>query len=194
MDYIRVKIMTFSEIIKYTENNISNKRFIHSRNVADTAVWLAEKYGADTEKAHFSGLVHDLAKEIDFHDAREMLFSFGEEKILKKYSEPLIHGPLASCILKHKFKIYDDEILDAVWYHTTGKENMSLLTKIIYLADFIEPGRKFNEVEEVRIIAENNLDEAIIETAGIVINHTIKLKKEIHPDTVYARNYLLKQV
>ena len=183
-----------TEVIKdYIKKNLSEKRYIHSLGVADEAVKLATKFGVDTKKAYFAGLAHDIAKEIPENELRQKLITFGEEELLKKYSYPLLHGPAAAVILKKEFEVLDDEILDAVHYHTTGKENMGNLTKIIYLADFIEPNRSFQGVKEVREASKVSLDEAIILSSGMVIINTIRKGKEVHSDTVIARNYLLKK-
>jgi len=181
------------QMFDFIEKNLSAKRFKHSLAVADTAKKLAEKYGADPEKAYLAGIAHDSAKEFDSEEAQRKLISFGRDDVFERYSHPLIHGPLAACIIKYDFMYDDEEIFDAVWYHTTGKENMTLLTKIIYLADFIEPNREFEGIEEVRLLSEENLDKAIILAAGIVMINTVRRGLITDVDTVLARNYLLEQ-
>ena len=184
--------MLTTAIQNYIETNLTEKRYRHSIGVANEAVKLAEKYGADTKKAYFAGIAHDLAKEIPEEELRIRLNGYKKQELLAKYPYPLLHGPAAAVILKEEFSVFDEEVLDAVFYHTTGKEDMNLLTKIIYLADFIEPGRKFPGIENVRYTAYKNLDEAIIIASGMVIINTIKKGKELHPDTIISRNYLLK--
>lgn len=184
--------MTAEAIEQYIKENLSEKRYIHSLGVAAEAKKLAGKYGADIEKAYFAGLAHDLAKELSEEEMRLKLAKYEHEELLDRYSYPLLHGPVAALILEKEFSVSDNEILEAVCYHTTGKENMCLLAKIIYLADFIEPNRNFCGVEQARAAAEKNIDEAIILSSGMVIIHTVRKGKEVHPDTVIARNYLLK--
>lgn len=184
--------MLDSVLENYVRKNLSEKRYIHSLNVAKEAEILAKKYGADTEKAYIAGIAHDLAKEIPLDILKEKLVKYKNENLLKEYPYPLLHGPAAALILKNEFKVTDDEILDAVYYHTTGKCDMHLLTKIIYIADFIEPGREFDGVEKVRDLAKKSLDEAIIAASGIIIIQNVRKGRELHTDTINARNFLLK--
>lgn len=179
-------------ICDYIKDTLSEKRYIHSLGVAEEAKKLALKFDYDVDKAYLAGLSHDLAKEMSSEKIKEKLLKYGKTELFEEYDSSLIHGPVAAVILNNEFSVKDEEILDAVHYHTTGKENMRLLTKIIYLADFIEPNRKFVGVDEVRKIAENNLDEAIIVSSGMVIIHTVRNGKKIHPDTIMARNCLIE--
>ena len=184
--------MLKEKILCYINENLSEKRYMHSLNVADEAVRLAKKYGADTEKAYLAGVAHDMVKELHRDLLEEKLIKYNRCDLLDEYPYPLLHGPAAAVILQNEFFVTDTEILESVQYHTTGKENMNLLTKIIYLADFIEPGRKFDGVEKAREAADRSLDEAIIISSGMVIIHTVRKGKSLHVDTIKARNYLLE--
>lgn len=188
-------MMEESKIKKYLENALSEKRFKHSLGVAEEAERLADKYGADKKKAYLAGLVHDVAKEIDTDSARNMLKDrFGIRVDPVTYNVPkLLHAPLGACLAQTEFGIFDAEILDAVKYHTTAKADMSLLTKIIYMADYIEPNRDFEGVEELREQAYQDLDEAIITGLDYTISELLSDGKMFHPDTVHARNYLILQ-
>lgn len=181
------------EIFKVIKNNLSEKRFAHSLGVAKEAKKLAEFWGADCQKAEIAGLAHDLAKELKKEELEEYLKLNDSGCLLKKYDFPLLHGPAAAVILKNEFKICDKEILDAVFYHTTGKADMPLLTKIVYIADFTEEGRSFSEAKTARDISYKNLDKAVIYISGRVIINTVEKEKTIHPDTVLARNFLLNK-
>ena len=188
-------MMEESKIKKYLENALSEKRFRHSLGVAEEAERLADKYGADKKKAYLAGLVHDVAKEIDTDSARNMLKDrFGIRVDPVTYNVPkLLHAPLGACLAQTEFGIFDAEILDAVKYHTTAKADMSLLTKIIYMADYIEPNRDFDGVDELREQAYDDLDEAIITGLDYTISELLNDGKMFHPDTVHARNYLILQ-
>lgn len=188
-------MMEESKIKKYLENTLSEKRFKHSLGVAEEAERLADKYGADKKKAHLAGLVHDVAKEIDADSARTMLKDrFGIRVDPVTYNVPkLLHAPLGACLAQTEFGIFDAEILDAIKYHTTAKADMSLLTKIIYMADYIEPNRDFDGVDELREQAYDDLDEAIITGLDYTISELLSDGKMFHPDTVHARNYLILQ-
>ena len=188
-------MMEESKIKKYLENALSENRFKHSLGVAEEAERLADKYGTDKKKAYLAGLVHDVAKEIDTDSARNMLKDrFGIRVDPVTYNVPkLLHAPLGACLAQTEFGIFDAEILDAVKYHTTAKADMSLLTKIIYMADYIEPNRDFEGVEELRKQAYQDLDEAIITGLDYTISELLSDGKMFHPDTVHARNYLILQ-
>ena len=179
------------KIIDYLKNNLSEYRFKHTMGVAETARKLAEIYGADTDRAYVAGLLHDCAKE---HSCDEMLVILDKHQYkpdnITKQSAALLHS-IAGAYMAEKLFNIDDEVFDAIAYHTTGKPDMSLLTKIIYIADFIEPNRAFCGVDEVREMAYKNIDDAIIKACDTVIVHTVSKGGLIHPNTINARNYLL---
>lgn len=182
-----------NSIKKYLTDNLSEKRYTHSLGVAEEAVKLAERYGADKDKAYIAGLVHDTAKEISADDARKMLKeSFGLKPDSVTYNVPkLLHAPLGACMAQTEFEIFDPEILDAIKYHTTAKADMPILTKIIYMADYIEPNRDFDGVDELRKIAYEDIDKAVLIGLDYTIEELLSAGKMFHPDTVHARNYLL---
>ncbi len=171
---------------------LSEKRYLHSLGVAEEAQRLAVHYGAAEEKAYLAGLLHDCAKEIPEEQALAMLNKYGVQidEIVKR-TPRLLHGPLGACISQVEFEITDPEILDAIRFHTTGKANMNLLTKIIYIADYIEPNRRFEGVEELRVLAYDSIDRAIIAGIDYTIEDLIQSGLALHPDTIHARNYLL---
>ncbi len=186
-------MLGIDEIKEELRKTLSQKRYVHSLGVAGEAEKLARRYDADTEKAYLAGLVHDCAKEYPPEDM---------EKILKsKYGVPvdamsrlmpkILHGPLGACDAQSKFGICDPEILDAVKCHTTGKGNMSMLAKIIYIADYIEPNRDFDGVDKLRKMAYEDIDAAIVYGIDETIKDLIKRGLVIHPDTVHARNDLI---
>lgn len=177
----------------HVRSMLSEKRYNHSIGVADTAKKLAKLLGADEEKAYTAGLLHDCAKEIEPETALKRLKAYGITVDEVSLSSPaLLHGPLGACIAQIEFGISDPEIFDAIWFHTTGKAAMNTLTKIIYIADYIEPSREFESVDKLRELAfSGKLDEAIVKAAGRTIQYSIEKGRTIHPDTVHARNYIL---
>ncbi len=173
-------------------NEIGEKRYNHSIRVMNTAIELAEIYEADIEKARVAAILHDCAKLRDKTYLLKRASDF--DIILDMYMEnnhELIHGPLGAKIAKEEYGIKDDEILDAIYYHTTGKENMNILEKIIYIADYIEPYRNFPGVEEVRKLAFFDLDKGILSAMEKTIIFLVQNNKLIHLDTIKARNYLI---
>ena len=183
------------EIIQYLNDQLSEIRFRHTMGVAETAVSLAKKWGADAHKAYLAGLVHDCAKEISPKEAVRKLEDFGYiPDELELQASALLHAPLGAYLAKEVFGIHDEDVLNAVRYHTTGRVDMTLLEKIIYVADFIEPGRKYIEAELVRTLAETDIDAAVLKEADMFIKFTIDKGRMIHPDTILARNSMLKLI
>jgi predicted HD superfamily hydrolase involved in NAD metabolism len=182
----------FDNIKEELIKNIGLKRYNHSLGVMNVATKLAVKYDCDVEKAKTAGVLHDCAK---FRDKSQLFdaakhFNLKIDRIMQKNTE-LIHGPLGAKIANACYGIDDLEVLDAIKYHTIGRENMSMLDKIIYIADYIEPGRSFPGVEEIREIVFLDLDDAIKKAMDNTILFLIKDNKLIHPDTINARNYML---
>ena len=149
------------EIKKYLKERLSEKRYEHSLNVKKTAVKLAETYKGEVEKAALAGLVHDCAK----HMSDDEILSLADKNGIfvdevSRLNPKLLHGNVGSVVAKKIMGVFDQEVLSAVACHTTGKKNMNLLEKIIYIADYIEPARNFPGVEELRKKAFIDLDGA----------------------------------
>lgn len=185
-------MLSIEEMKIYLKENLMEKRYIHTLGVAETAKKLAKLNGVSEEKAEIAGLAHDVAKNLSIEKMKNIIEQNGI--ILSKIEEnnpSLWHSIIAHIEAKDKLKIEDEEILDAIRWHTTGKENMSKLDKIIYLADMIEPSRDFSGVEELRNDSKDDLDKAMLNA----LTHTIKYLLEkgclIDINTVKARNYLL---
>lgn len=187
-----LELEKINEVLMQT---LSERRYQHSLGVAEMAEKLAAKYGADKEKAFLAGLIHDCAKEIPPEEAVTMLReSFHITPDAMSLQAPrLLHGVLGACIAQSRFGIYEPEILDAVRYHTTGKAKMNLLSKIIYIADYIEPNRAYRDVEYLRDLTFQNLEEAMLFAVDFTVRDLVEKGKTIHPDTIHLRNDLLVQ-
>ena len=185
---------TEEAIIDYLHINLREKRLAHSISVSETAVSLAEKYGEDIEKARIAGLVHDLAKDMKDEDLIKLALE--HEIVIDEVclsSPTILHGLVGSIIAREVMGIVDEDILRAVCYHTTGRKNMSTLEKIIYIADYIEPLRKFQGVEEVRALCNVDLDAAVLLSLESSIIYVIDQKQLLHTDTIDARNCLINK-
>lgn len=170
------------------------KRYRHSVNVMETAVKMAEFYNADVEKARVAGLLHDCAKNYSTAQMLELCNLYGIELDSVSKAQPgLIHAFLGAEVAKREFGIDDDEIYDAIYYHTVGKPAMNLLTKIIYIADGIEPLRTYEGVDTLREIAFHDIDKAIIYQMDMTIKQVIKKGTLLHPGTVNTRNYYISR-
>lgn len=171
---------------------LTPRRFAHSLGARDAAVELAKRYGGDNAKAALAGLVHDCAKDLDEARIADLLKKYDLQLDEVSIREPaLIHGPLGACMASDLFGIDDEEVLNAIRYHTTGKEAMTLLEKIIYLADYIEPTRDFPGVDRLRQAAESDLDAALLMAFDTTITYVISRAGLLHPNTVLARNYMI---
>lgn len=174
--------------------SIGEKRYYHSVRVMEIGVKLAYRYNANIEKTKIAGILHDCGKITDKTKMLKRVDDFGIIlDTCMENNDELIHGLLGAEIAKVEYGIDDIEILDAICYHTTGRENMSILDKIIYIADYIEPKRNFKGVEKVRNMAFVDIDKSLILAMENTIKFLIQNNKLIHPDTIKSRNYLLIQ-
>ena len=177
------------KIIKILEDTLSEKRVRHILNVAACARTLARRFGADEERAYIAGLLHDITKEYTLEN---------QLKICKKYdiilnerflaSPQLIH-PITGAAVARELGA-DEQVCTAVFEHTLGSKNMTILSKCVWLADLIEPGRSFEGVDELRTLAETNIDGAIIAAMTRTIDYLGKRGEIIHPGLVEARDAL----
>ncbi len=179
------------KLIKDIRERLSDFRYTHSLGVAQSARELAEKYGCDPEKAYFTGLAHDVLKELS---KQEYTAFFEKEGIsltaVEKSAPKLWHAIAGGAYLRSEYGC-DEEIIDAVRYHTTGRENMSLLEKIIFVADFISQDRSYNGVEDMRQRAQLSLEKAMEEGLRFTIEELARDNRPIHPDTVACYNEIL---
>lgn len=176
------------------KSRLSDYRCNHSLCVARSAVELAEKYGADKEKALVAGLLHDITKEADRQEHFALFEAAGMSlSELERRNPKLWHAMSGAAYLKVKLGITDTEILDAVRYHTTARADMTLLDKVIYIADFISTDRVYDDVEIVRALAKKDLDVTMMYTQSYSINELLQKHTTIHPDSVAAYNNLVMQ-
>ena len=179
----------FFEIIK---NRLTPKRLYHSICVAEKAKHLAEKYGADPEKSYTTGLVHDIMKNESVENMLQLIESDGQ--VLTESEKAItvtLHAIAGEVYLRKNLGVTDEEVLSAVRWHTTGKEDMSLFEKIIYVADLVSEDREYPDVDEVRQLSEENLDKTLLRGLSFTIEDNAKKYKPIHTDTVKAYNYYL---
>ena len=175
---------------KEIRDRIGEKRFLHTLRVRDTAIELAKIHGVDQEKAEMAGFLHDCAK---IRDHEELIKAAKKSGLLltkeMQKAPQIIHSYLGALYARDLYGIEDEDILNAITYHTTGRANMSDLEKIIFLADYIEPMRNFDGVEKARQLAKKDLDEAMYFALNNTLNFLVKHDTYIVPTTVTARNY-----
>lgn len=183
------------DIKKYLKKHLTKERYNHTMGVAYTAASLAMKYNPDTgnsdfiKKAELAGLLHDCAKYMDNEKKINICKKNNIEYSLFEVEHPyMLHGKVGAYIAKEKFGIEDEDILGAITWHTTGKPNMSLLEKIIFVADYIEPSRKpVPDLDIIRRMAFEDIDEAM---KKILRNQLAYLKAGKNPiDSMTQKTY-----
>jgi len=185
--------MEFEKTAEFVRSQLSEKRFRHVMGVVSSAETLALCYGADPEKARYAALLHDITKE---YDREKQLKTCAQWSIIldeDTYAETaLLHAVTGAYLARSMFGA-DEEIFHAIRWHTTGRAGMTLLDKIICLADYIEPNRNFPGVDVLRKRSEVSLEAALIDALTGTIKVTVDQGKTLHPDTVIARNALIRE-
>ena len=188
-------MITVDEIRNRLENTLTPKRLTHSLNVMNTAVEMSKVYGENEKNAAVTGLIHDCARDICGEEIFRLCEKFNIAiDDVTRVQPKLLHGHIGAQIARLEYGISDESILKAVFYHTLGHENMSMLEKIVFIADYIEPGRDFPEVDKIRKKAENSLEKALIVGFESTILLLISKKQRIYPLTILARNALLEEI
>lgn len=170
---------------------LNQRRFAHSLRVEQQSIDLAWKHGVDKQRAALSGLLHDVARNLD----EGQLLAVAKQEQLPLCEEDLktpllLHAPVGAVILKNDWGIDDQEILLAVSQHTVAAANMSDLAKVIYLADMIEPGRDYWQgLDKLRKLAAKDLNAAMLLALEDTFNYLRKKKRNIHPDSYEAYEY-----
>lgn len=180
--------LTREELKAQVEAQMSAKRFKHVLGVEQTAVELAEKYYVTIEAASIAALCHDYAKEFPDEDMRKLIQQSDLPKDLLDYGNNVWHGPCAAEIVKEKYQLINEDILNAIRNHTVGRSEMSLLEQVLYVADYIEPGRNFPGVEKARAKAAENLQEAVTYETYHTLKYLVETKKMIYPQAIATFN------
>ncbi len=170
----------FFEYSVWMHHYLGAKRLLHTLNVGYLSAHLAGLYGADKDKALIAGALHDCAKELPLDQQLEMAKRYTGDLFTEK---KIIHSSAGATFAKEKLGIDDSEILDAICYHTTGRGGVSVLEKIVYLADKIEPARNYMDLAPIREAAEKDLDSAVRMTAVAIKDKFVSQGREIHPVT-----------
>lgn len=173
--------------------NLGDYRFIHSLGVAKSAVELAERFGADKQKAYTAGLLHDIMKDKTPDELLDMI----ENKYAASLSEversnhKLFHAIAGALYVENELGVTDREIINAIRFHTTGRKNMTLLEKVIYIADYISEDRNYDGVDRMREKAKISLETAMEEGLQFSIIELSQNLLPIHPDSIDAYNEII---
>ena len=185
-----LKRLPISRLRPVALSYLKHRRIPHVLGTEQEAIRLAERYGADVEKARVAALLHDCTKKLDMPAQLALCGQYGialdelEQKALK-----LLHSKTGAAIARDVFGV-DDEIYSAIWYHTTGHADMTKLEKIIYLADYIDPSRDFPGVDTLRKVCYEDLDKGLLLGLEMTIEEMTAMGNPVHRATVEARDWL----
>ncbi|MCR4753926.1 MAG: bis(5'-nucleosyl)-tetraphosphatase (symmetrical) YqeK [Lachnospiraceae bacterium] len=180
-----------AEIRKKLEKALDEERYEHTLGVAVTARMMARIHGADAEAAYIAGLLHDCAKNVSHKDKIHMCEKAGLEVTeVEKENPGLLHAKAGSILAAKEYGVKDKDILNAISSHTTGRPGMSILEKIVFVADYIEPGREFRpDLNEIREEAFMDLDRSVLDILDRTLKYLGDMAKAIDPMTKETYDY-----
>ncbi|WP_405175953.1 bis(5'-nucleosyl)-tetraphosphatase (symmetrical) YqeK [Paenibacillus sp. FSL H8-0261] len=179
-------------LIEVVSTQMPAKRWKHTLGVMESSIQLAEQYGADPERAETAAILHDVAKYWPVERMKEIIEQNHLNLNLLKHDKQLWHSEVGAFVAEQDYGITDPDILNAIRFHTSGREDMSLLEKIVCLADYIEPGRDFPGVDKIRKLAKVSLEEGLVAGFDSTISLLLEKRRVIFPLTVLARNDLVR--
>lgn len=187
--------MNRDKMISRLKGKMSDRRFEHSLGVEYTAACMAMVHGADVESARIAGLLHDCAKGLPTKDKLEKARKHG--LAVSKYEEKnpdMLHARLGAFYARYKYDVTDEDILNAICYHTTGRPNMSLLEKIIFVADYIEPNRRMvKDMDDIRCEAFSDLDGCVVHILKNTLDYLEHTAAETDYMTQMTYNYYVNK-
>lgn len=185
--------MDQSAMLQKVKKRLPENRYNHVLGVLGTAVELAKRFNVPEEKAQVAAILHDVAKFSDRQWMQSVIISQKMDPLLLDYHAELWHAPVGAYVASYEFGVNDEDVLNAIRYHTTGRAGMSDLEKIIYVADMVEPNRKFTGVDELRQLKEQGLDVMM----EVCIKHSIEFlvskNQPVFPDSLKCYEYFTKQ-
>lgn len=185
-----LKHLSISQLRPVALSYLKHKRIPHVLGTEQEAIRLAERYGADVEKARVAALLHDCTKKLDMDAQLALCDHYGIElDELERVSLKLLHSKTGAALARDVFGV-DEEIYNAIWWHTTGHAGMTLLEKIIYLADYIEPSRDFPGVDKLRQVCYKDLNEGLCLGLEMTIREMTDMGNPVHRATLEARDAL----
>ena len=180
------------KLLRAMKDRMPEKRYIHTIGVTDTAMALAKRFGQDEQKAEIAGILHDSCKYADRDWMKQTIVEQQMDPTLLTYHHELWHGPVGAYVAETEFGVTDTDMLNAIRFHTTGRAGMSNLEKIVYIADMIEPNRKFPDVDTLRAAAqEMTLDDLMITCLSHSIQFLMSKHQPVFPDSFNCYNDLL---
>lgn len=182
--------MAYDIISDRLKNLVSPSRFAHILRVADTAKNLAIVHGIDSEKAYLAGLIHDSAKQMTPQSAKEMGVLLSQDQVdLYGHFAKVWHALVAPTVCKQLFGIEDEEVLSAAKWHTTGTRDMTLLEQIVFVSDYIEPGRDVSDRTYIADLAHVCMSKATFALSSSTLVSLCERGLNIHPESIACYNY-----
>lgn len=186
------KVPEYKEFKALLERRLTPKRYHHSLCVADEARRLAGKYGASEEKAYLAGLLHDITKNAPEEEHLNIFNTFGIMiDDIERSSEKLWHAISGAAYVRYVLNVQDEQIIEAIRYHTTARAELPLLAKILYLADFTSSDRDYEDVDVMRELVDKSLDAAYAYALRYTVLELAGKSCAIHSDTVSAYNEIM---
>lgn len=182
------------DLSEWVQKRLSSERYEHTCRVVAEALRLATIHGLDAQTVQTAAWLHDCTRELPVAVQLKLVNAFGIVLAdIMHQSQGLLHAETAAIVAQSEWNITQIDVLNAIRFHTTGRSGMSDLEKVVFLADYIEPGRCFPQVVEVRQLADRNLNAAMLQALNQTINYVIEQGLPLHPATIDARNHLLKR-
>ncbi len=182
--------MNEAALIEQVRKRLKDKRFKHTISVQQEALRLSRLYHCNIENASTAAILHDLCRDDSIETLNSYVKKFNLDNIYLN-NKSLSHAKVAALIIQAELNISHTEVINAIAFHTTGRANMSLLEKIIFLSDMIEENRKFDGINELRELAYKDIDSACLMALDHTIKYVIEKKEYLHIDTLLARNNLI---
>lgn len=184
-------MLKIEEMKRLLKASLPLKRYHHSVAVYETALELAAAHKLDMEKVAVSALLHDCGREVAGRDSLAKAAELGIAVDETEANQPiLLHAKLGVYYAEHKYGVTDKEILDGILYHTTGARDMTPLAMAVYLADLLEPTRDFSGIEEMRKLAKQDMEKAMMRAYAQTIRYLLEYDLLIHPNCIYGYNQL----
>lgn len=181
------------QLIDKLDEALTEDRFHHVLRVEQTAIKLAKQYDVDPEKASIAGLCHDYAKQRPDEDFIQEIKRDGLDPDLLNWNNAIWHGIVGAEMVKHELGVWDEDILNAIRHHTTGAPVMSPLEQIIYMADYIEPGRSFAEVVKARELTAKSLQLGVAYQTEQTLAYLVERDLPVYPATILTYNAWVPQ-
>jgi predicted HD superfamily hydrolase involved in NAD metabolism len=178
-----------ARIETYLSENLSPARFRHVMGVREVALTLAKRHGVDEAQAELAALLHDCVKERPNDELLGLAKRHGLQVDKHEQQMPdLLHGKVAPFVAAERFGVNDETVFDATRCHSTGAVEMGPLDQVLFVADFCEPSRPYTAAQDVRELAERDLEAAVLEVMQFKLRKTLLKKQPVHPDSFHAYN------